>query len=177
MKGAATTTRRQDTQIRAPQLRVIDADGNNLGVLTRDDALDRARADGLHLLEVAPNATPPVARICDPGKLAYQEAVAARRRRKDGHSTREARTHEVKLRPQTAEGDLRTKLTKVRQFCANGDTVKVAVMLRGRQIHRDGDADAVVDRITAELDEVAEITGPHRSGRDIRLTLTPKRHR
>lgn len=170
-----TNTRRCGAQIRATKLRVIGEDGANLGILTRADALDAAAAAGLELLEISPNAEPPVARICDPGKMAYEEAKAARVRRRDGRLVREPRTHEVKLRPQTAEGDLRTKLAKVREFCEAGDTVRIAVMLRGRQIHRDGDGDTVIERISAELSNIADISGPHRNGRDIRLTLTPKR--
>jgi translation initiation factor IF-3 len=172
VKQRDSERRRVDRQIRASSVRVISADGANLGIRSLDDAMALAHDAGLHLVEVS-GGDVPVARICDPGKLAYEEAVHARQRRRDGKGQHGTRSHEVKLRPQTAEGDLGTKLGAARRFLDRGDQVRIVVMLRGRQIGRDGDADGVVERIRSEFADIADIDGPHRAGRDVRLTLRP----
>lgn len=148
---------------------MIDPDGTNLGVLPLAEAQDRAAELGLQLVQVA-GGDVPVCRIADPGKLAYEAAKAAKQRK-----ARQQRTHEVKLRPQTGDADIATKLRHIRRFLDAGDQVRVVVMLRGRQIHRDGDADQVIERLRDELAGTATIDGPHRAGRDVRLTLRPAR--
>ena len=171
-------SRRRDTgprvgrHIRAETVRVLDAGGEHLGVMDLARALELADEAGLDLVEISSGEVP-VCRICDRGKLAYEQAKAGRAARAQGRGTREIHTREVKLRPQTGEGDYQTKLRHIRRFLDEGDRVRIVVMLRGRQIHRDGDADAMVDRLRVDLADLAVIDGPHRAGRDVRMLATP----
>jgi translation initiation factor IF-3 len=154
--------------IRAEQVRVLDAAGQHVGVMGLSEALERAEDAGLELVEIS-GGDVPVCRICDRGKLAYEQSKAAREARAQGRGAREPSTREVKLRPQTGEGDYQTKLRHIRRFLSDGDRVRIVVMLRGRQIHRDGDADAILERLRSDLSDVAVIDGPHRAGRDVRM--------
>jgi translation initiation factor IF-3 len=164
--------RKVGSQIRSTTVRVLDVDGEHLGVMALRDALDRADDAGLQLVEIS-TGDPPVCRICDPGKLDYEAARAARKARAEGKGSREVRSHEVKFRPQTGAGDFSTKMRHIRRFLDAGDRVRVVVMLRGRQAHREGAADQIVERIVDEVTGVATVEGPHRAGRDVRMTLVP----
>lgn len=131
---------------------MIAADGAQLGTMPLPAALDAAHEAGLDLVEVAPDARPPVARIMDHGKHEYEQSVKARsQRRSTGGGVKE-----MKYRPNIGDHDFRTKTRKVADFLAKGNKVKVTVRLRGRERSMPGLADDVVDRVVHELDELLE---------------------
>jgi translation initiation factor IF-3 len=118
-------------RIRVPQVRLIDENGEPLGVVPTFQALQMARDKGLDLMEVAANASPPVCKICDYGKFKYEK-------KKKEHQAKKKQTvikvKEVQLRPQTEEHDLEYKFKNVRQFLEDGDKAKITIMFRGREI-------------------------------------------
>ena len=125
--------------IRAPEVRVISADGKQVGVLPLKEAMRIAEEQGLDLVEVAPNASPPVCRIMNYGKYKYQQSKRTHDARK--HQT-VIHVKEVKLRPRTEEHDFQFKLRHAKRFLSEGNKVKISVLFRGREMaypeHRDG---------------------------------------
>jgi translation initiation factor IF-3 len=162
---------RINERIREPQIRVIGSDGEQLGVMTAEDALARAVDEGLDLVEVAPGSAPPVCRIMDYGRYKYEQKKKAGKGK--GHA---ASLKEIKLRPRTDDHDLVTKLKKVRRFLMEGDKVKVTVMYRGREmVHRQLGRQQL-DRVTEMLGPVATVENPPRmEGRFLSMILVPNR--
>jgi translation initiation factor IF-3 len=162
---------RINDRIREPQVRVIGSDGEQLGVMTAEDALARAVDVGLDLVEVAPGSAPPVCRIMDYGRYKYEQKKKAGKGK--GHA---ASLKEIKLRPRTDDHDLATKLKKVRRFLMEGDKVKVTVMYRGREmVHRQLGRQQL-DRVTEMLGPVATVENPPRmEGRFLSMILVPNR--
>ena len=158
-------------RIREPQVRVIGSDGEQLGVMTAEDALARAEDAGLDLVEVAPGSAPPVCRIMDYGRYKYEQKKKAGKGK--GHA---ASLKEIKLRPRTDDHDMATKLRKVRHFLMDGDKVKVTVMYRGREmVHRQLGRQQL-DRVTEMLGPVATVENPPRmEGRFLSMILVPNR--
>jgi len=172
MRRTATIERshRINEQIRAPKLRVITEDGDQLGILTRDAALERAREEGLDLVEVAPNSDPPVCRILDYGKFKYQQNK--RSKHKGSHH---GKNKEIRLRPKTGEHDLDFKLGKARQFLAHRDKVLFSVVFRGRENAHPEEGFNLVKKVISKLSDVASVEqGPSMQGRRIVLILSPK---
>lgn len=161
--------RRINHQIRIPQIMVIDEDGESLGVMSPDEARRVAGDKGLDLVEVAPNARPPVCRIMDYGRFRYEQ----RKRTKKQHQTQ---TKIIKLRPKTDQHDLATKLRHARRFLEGGDRVRFVVRMRGRER-------AVTERwvrlltdLTSKLDDVGSATGrPQLEGGGVTCTLEPRK--
>jgi translation initiation factor IF-3 len=122
---------RINDQIRISPIRLIDAEGEQVGIVSLDEARDRASEAGLDLVEVAPDARPPVCRLMDYGKYKYEEARKAREARKKQHTIQ---VKEVKYRPGIEEHDYEFKTRHVRRFLEDGDKVKVTMMFRGRQL-------------------------------------------
>lgn len=138
--------------IRANELRVIDPDGNQIGILTRAEALLEAEQHGLDLVEISPSANPPVVRIVDWGKYNYQKTKEMQRNRKN------AKTSEVKqmrLGLKIGANDLEIKLRKIRSFLEQGHKVKIMVFFRGREMAHQEIGYQLLDRITQSLSEVA----------------------
>jgi translation initiation factor IF-3 len=162
---------RINDRIREPQIRVIGSDGEQLGVMTAEDALARAVDEGLDLVEVAPGSSPPVCRIMDYGRYKYEQKKKAGKGK--GHA---ASLKEIKLRPRTDDHDLATKLKKVRRFLIEGDKVKVTVMYRGREmVHRQLGRQQL-DRVNEMLGPVATVENPPRmEGRFLSMILVPNR--
>lgn len=157
--------------IRASQLRVIDADGKQLGVLPRREALRLADERDLDLVEVAPNANPPVAKLMDFGKYQYEKAKREREARK---SRKEIEIKEVRLRPKTDEHDVNFKVRQARTFLENGAKVKVRMRFRGREIYNLDVARAQFERFTDELTDVGVIEQrPRFEGRTMLMILAP----
>ena len=158
-------------RIREPQVRVIGSDGEQLGVMTAEDALARAVDEGLDLVEVAPGSAPPVCRIMDYGRYKYEQKKKAGKGK--GHA---ASLKEIKLRPRTDDHDMATKLKKVRRFLMEGDKVKVTVMYRGREtVHRQLGR-RQLDRVTEMLGPVATVENlPRMEGRFLSMILVPNR--
>jgi translation initiation factor IF-3 len=154
-----------------PEIMVIASDGEQLGVMSPEDALEKAREQGLDLVEVAPNSRPPVCRIMDYGRYKYEQKKKSGKSR--GHSTS---LKEVKLRPGTDRHDLEFKLRNARRFLIDGDKVKVTVMFRGREIVHRSLGHQQLDRVKELLGTLATVENPPRmEGRFLSMILVPNR--
>ncbi len=163
---------RINRQIRISPVRVIGADGSQLGVLEVDVALKMADEAGLDLVEVAPMARPPVVRIMDYGKYKFEMAKQARQAKKKQHVIQ---LKEVKYRPGIEKHDFDTKTNKARGFIEDGNKVKVTLMFRGRQIAHPELGMAVVERVAQALADVAKVeTSAKLEGKALTMILTPK---
>jgi len=150
---------------------VIGGDGEQLGVMTPEAAWQRAVEEGLDLVEVAPNATPPVCRIMDYGRYKYE--LKKKSGKSKGHS---AALKEVKLRPRTDDHDLNFKLKNARRFLIDGDKVKVTVMFRGREIVHTALGRQQLDRVKEMIGPLAGVESPPRmEGRFLSMILVPNR--
>lgn len=145
---------RVNNRIRASQLRLIGENGEQLGIVTLDEALNEAQKEGLDLVEVAPNATPPVARIMDYGKLKYDKKKKEHESRKKQHVIR---IKEVRFRPRISDNDFGIKIRRIKKFLEEGFKVKVTIMYRGREMARQDLGENLLDRIKEVLKNVAEI--------------------
>jgi translation initiation factor IF-3 len=156
--------------IRVTPIRVIGADGAQLGILPTDDALRQARALELDLVEVAPTERPPVCRIMDYGKFKYQQ----KKRQHKGHS-HQVKIKEIRVRPKTGNHDIQVKVGKAREFLANKDKVIVTVVYRGRELAHVDEGRKVIDDILAQLADVSKVeAAPVHHGRRMICTLAPK---
>ena len=161
--------------IRSPQLRVIDSDGKQLGILPRREALRLASERELDLVEVSPNANPPVVKLMDFGKYQYERAKREREARK---ASKNIEVKEIRLRPKTGEHDLAFKIRQARTFLENGAKVKVRIRFRGREITHPEVARAQMERISGELSDVSTIEQrPGFEGRTILMILAPTAQR
>jgi translation initiation factor IF-3 len=168
-----TTKRvRVNRQIRISPLRVIGADGSQLGIMEVDVALRTAEELGLDLVEVAPMARPPVVRIMDYGKYKFEQAKQARIAKKKQHVIE---LKEVKYRPGIDQHDFDTKTRHARRFLEEKNKVKVTMMFRGRQVAHPELGRAVLDRVAGELADVAKVESEGRlEGKSMTMILTPK---
>lgn len=162
--------------IRVSPVRLIDAEGKQVGIVPLDQAKAAAQEAGLDLVEVAPQARPPVVRIMDWGKYRYELQKKERAARKKQHTIE---VKELKLRPATDVHDIETKVRHARRFIADGNKVKVTVMFRGREAARPEAAQAIFDRIIADLADGASVE--HRDGtivnRMMTMVLAPKKRK
>ncbi len=162
---------RINDQIRISPIRLIDAEGGQVGIVSLDDARSRAAESGLDLVEVAPDARPPVCRLMDYGKFKYEEARRAREARKKQHTMQ---VKEVKYRPGIEEHDYEFKTRHVRRFLEEGDKVKVTMMFRGRQLSHPEIGLDVLERVLGDVEEVGKIEShPVREGRTMTMVLAP----
>jgi translation initiation factor IF-3 len=159
-------------QIRISPVRVIGADGSQLGILEVDAALSMAQELGLDLVEVAAAARPPVVRIMDYGKFKFEQAKQARLAKKKQHVIH---LKEVKYRPGIDDHDFDTKTRHARRFLEEGNKVKVTLMFRGRQIAHPELGKAVVERVSQELADLAKVeSAPTMEGKSMTMILAPK---
>lgn len=157
--------------IRVPEVRVVTADGAQLGVLSTPEALRRAQEEGLDLVEVAPTARPPVCRIMDFGKYKYEQDKKRREARK--HQS-QSQLKEIQLRPSINRHDLEVKLRHVRRFLEEGDKAKITVRFRGREMAHRELGMAMLERVIQEIGELAKIDqAPRFEGRMLFTILTP----
>jgi len=158
--------------IRAREVRVIDPEGNQLGVISIAKALAVAADFGLDLVEVSPNAEPPVCKIMDYGRYKY-ELTKRQQEAKKKQSTFQIK--EIKVRPKTGEHDLQVKIGHIKRFLEKKDKVKVTVMFRGREITLSQLGRELLDKIAAETQDVALVEqSPKFEGRTIVMILSPK---
>ena len=158
--------------IRALQVRCIDPEGNQLGVISTSDALARAEDFGLDLVEVQPNVDPPVCKILDYGKFKYEAQKRANEARK---KQKVIEVKEIKLRPNIDEHDYQVKMRSVQKFLGSGDKVKVTLRFRGREMaHQDLGAE-VLSRVRNETEDYAKVEAmPKLEGRQMIMVLAPK---
>lgn len=173
--GIATDNKinRRNQEIRAPRMRVIDSEGQQVGIMPRDEALALAVEAGLDLVEIQPNVDPPVCRIMDFGKFRFEQQKRSHAARK---KTRQVEIKEVKLRPTTDSGDYNIKLRNLRRFLADGDKVKVTIRFRGREMAHQELGEAMVKRIAEDIAEEAVVEQyPRMEGRLMVMMVAPKR--
>ncbi|HET9455088.1 MAG TPA: translation initiation factor IF-3 [Gemmatimonadaceae bacterium] len=163
---------RVNRQIRISPVRVIGADGSQLGIMDVDTALRQAEDAGLDLVEVAPTARPPVVRIMDYGKYKFEMAKQARQAKKKQHVIE---LKEVKFRPGIGEHDFETKVGHARRFLEEKNKVKVTMMFRGRQVAHPELGQAVLDRVAKGLADVGKVeTSGRLEGKLMTMILAPK---
>jgi len=163
---------RVNRMIRISPVRVIAPDGEQMGILTVDEAIAAAEARGLDLVEVAPMARPPVCRIMDFGKFKFEQAKAARAAKK---KQKNIELKEIKFRPGIDEHDFDFKTRHAREFLADGNKVKVTMMYRGRQMAHIELGRDVLDRVAQELKDIGKIEQePKLEGRNMSMVLAPK---
>ena len=158
-------------RIRAPQVRLVGSDGAQIGIVSIDDALRRARDLDLDLVEVAPTAQPPVCRIMDYGKFKYERDVRQKEARK-----KQARVEvkEIKMRPKIDRHDYGTKKGHVERFLKAGARVKVTIMFRGREMAHTELGRRLLDTLTEDLKELATVEAyPKLDGRNMVMVLAP----
>ena len=162
---------RINERIRIPEIRLIDETGNHVGVLRTRDALEIARERGLDLVEVQPNAVPPVCRLMDYGKFRYEES---RRERESRKRQKTAEVKEIRLSPKIDEHDLDTKGRQAMRFLESGDKVKLTVRFRGREMAHQDIGKNILDRLAENLGPVASVDQvPHIEGRTMVMLLSP----
>jgi len=158
--------------IQSPKVRVIDENGENLGVLYTREAMEQAREVGLDLVEVSPNADPPVAKFLDVGKFKYEAQKKANIARKS-QKTQEIK--EIKMRPNIDDHDYDTKMKKIHEFIGEGDKVKVTLRFRGRELSHGQLGMNLLQRVQGDTLEVAKIEQhPRMEGRQMLMVLSPK---
>jgi len=151
---------------------VIGSDGQQLGIFQTDAAIRLAENEGLDLVEISPNATPPVCKIIDYGKYKYQQAKKVQEAKK--HQT-VIHVKEVKLRPVTDDHDFDFKVRHVKRFLEHGDKAKVTVMFKGREMAYANQGRAMLERVVEAVKEVAEVElRPKMEGRNMYMILIPK---
>ncbi|HZF96845.1 MAG TPA: translation initiation factor IF-3 [Pseudoxanthomonas sp.] len=164
---------RKNQEIRVPSVRVIGADGEMVGVLSRDAALALAEESGLDLVEIQPQADPPVCRIMDFGKFKFEaqkKANAAKKKQK------QVEIKELKFRPVTDEGDYQIKMRNIRRFLEEGDKVKVNIRFRGREMSHQELGRDMAQRIETELgDDIVIESRPRLEGRQMVMMIAPKK--
>ncbi|MEY4851040.1 MAG: translation initiation factor IF-3 [Sphingomonadales bacterium 32-65-25] len=169
---APMTGPRYDEFITVPKVRVIDQDGENLGVLYTREAIAIAQEAGLNLVEVSPGADPPVCKILDIGKFKYEsqkKAAAARKNQK----TQEIK--EIKMRPNIDEHDYQTKMKAINRFLEDGDKVKLTLRFRGRELSHGELGLKLLERVRDETAELAKVEQlPRLEGRQMLMVIAPK---
>ena len=162
---------RLNERIRVPQVRLIDEVGNQVGVVPTFEALQMARDRGLDLMEISPNAQPPVCKICDYGKFKYEK------KKKDQTAKKKQtviKVKEIQLRPQTEEHDLDYKFKNVRQFLEDGDKAKITIMFRGREITYVDQGFKIMRQLIELVKDVGAVEAPPKiEGKKLIMVLAP----
>ncbi len=163
---------RVNEDIRVPQVRLIDAEGEMQGVMTARDALLRAYSVGLDLLEISPNADPPVCKILDYGKFKYEQQKKKNEAKK---RQKVIEIKEIKVRPNIDENDYQVKMRAMKMFIEEGDKVKVTLRFRGREMAHQDIGIKVLERIRAELELTTKVEQmPRMENRQMIMVLSPR---
>jgi len=158
--------------INVPKVRVIDDEGENLGVMYTQEAIERAYELGLDLVEVSPNADPPVCKFLDIGKYKYEAQKKANLARK---TQRTQEIKEIKMRPNIDDHDYDTKMKKVHDFIGEGDKVKITLRFRGRELSHQQLGMQLLQRVAENVGEIAKVEAyPRMEGRQMLMVLAPK---
>ncbi|AFK62686.1 translation initiation factor IF-3 [Advenella kashmirensis WT001] len=170
---ATEKTNRINAEIRIPEVRLIGVDGEQLGIVKTVEALRLAEQEGVDLVEIAPNAEPPVCRIMDYGKFKYQEQ---KRQQEAKAKQKIIQVKEVKFRPATDEGDYQVKLRNLKRFIEDGDKAKVTLRFRGREMAHQELGMRVLERVRDDMAELVQVEAmPKLEGRQMVMVLAPKR--
>ena len=158
--------------IRAREVRLVDADGTKLGIMSGRDALHVAQEKGLDLVEIAPMAKPPVCRIMDYGKFRYEESKREREARK---KQKVISIKELKMRPNIEDHDFEVRVRQAESFLKDGDKIKATIMFRGREIVHANLGKLVLDRLLERIQELCIVERPAKTeGRNMIMILAPK---
>ncbi len=158
--------------ISVPEVRVVDADGEMVGVISVQEGIDLAMEVGLDLVEVSPNADPPVCKILDYGKYKYEAQKKANEARK---KQKVIAIKEIKMRPGIDEHDYQVKMKNVRRFIDDGDKVKMTIRFRGREMAHQDLGMNVLHRVRDEMEETAKVEQfPRSEGRMMTMVLAPR---
>jgi translation initiation factor IF-3 len=175
MPGPAPTRSgpRVNDEIRVPQVRLIDENGEMVGVMSARDAMLRAYDIGLDLLEISPNAVPPVCKLTDYGKFKYEQQKKANEARK---RQKVVELKEIKVRPNIDDHDYEVKMKQMKSFIGEGDKVKVTLRFRGREMAHQELGIKVLERIRIELGETIKVEQmPRLENRQMIMVLSPKK--
>ena len=174
MSIAVTKRVRRNEEIDATEVRVIDSKGEQAGVMSLREGIELAKEEALDLVEVSPNAEPPVCRIMDFGKYLFEQnkkAQSAKRKQKQVH------VKEIKFRPGTDEGDYQIKLGKLVHFLEIGDKTKVTLRFRGREMAHKELGAQLLARVRDDLEEYGTVEQmPQMEGRQMVMVIAPKKH-
>jgi translation initiation factor IF-3 len=158
--------------IRAAEVRLIGADGEQVGIMPTNEALNRAAEANLDLVEVAPQANPPVCRIMDYGKFKYLQSKKTQEARK---KQTVIQVKEVKFRPKIEDHDVAFKVKNIRKFLAQKDKTKISLVFRGREIAHPQIGIALLNRVAAELEDIGTVEqAPKIEGRNLTMIIAPK---
>jgi len=161
---------RLNEQIRISPIRVIGAEGEQLGVIPTSQALERAREAGLDLVEVAADERPPVCKILDYGKMRFQNS----QKNNKGTRVRQQKLKEIRVRPKTGEHDVDTKVAQARKFLEHNDKVQVTVLFRGREMQHQQEGRRVLDLVLEKLADLGKVERPpSMDGRKMTALLMP----
>ena len=163
---------RVNAEIKAPQVRLIDENGDMVGVVSTREAIDMAEEASLDLIEISPNAVPPVAKISDYGKYKYEAQKKAHEARKH---QKVIEVKEIKMRPNIDDHDYEVKMRAMKRFIEEGDKVKVTLRFRGREMVHADLGMQVLNRVRGEMDPVTKIESmPRMEGRQMVMVLAPR---
>ena len=163
---------RVNEQIEAEKVRVVNADGEMVGVIFKEEGIEIAFEAGLDLVEVSPNADPPVCKVLDYGKYKYEAQKKANEARK---KQKVIDVKEIKMRPGIDEHDYQVKMRSVRRFLDEGDKVKMTIRFRGREMAHQELGMKVLDRVREDVDELAKVEQfPKSEGRLMTMVIAPK---
>ncbi|MTV25602.1 translation initiation factor IF-3 [Nitriliruptoraceae bacterium ZYF776] len=177
-RGGASISDQQprlNADIKLPRVRLVDADGTQVGIVPLAQALRRAREQELDLVEVAPQADPPVCRIMDYGKHRYQQTQKQKEARKRQN---QISVKEIKMRPKISDNDYGTKSGHVRRFLEDGSKVRASIMFRGREMTHTELGLRLLDRLAEDMSELATVeASPKVDGRNMVMVLAPHKNR
>ncbi|MDO4503433.1 MAG: translation initiation factor IF-3 [Coriobacteriia bacterium] len=171
MGAIAAQEPRLNDEIRTKECRLIGYDGTQMGIYPTSQALRIAEGEGYDLVEIAPQAEPPVCRIMDYGKFKYDQAIKAKQARKNQNKVE---TKEMKFRPKIDVGDYTTKKKHVLRFLEGGNKVKITIMFRGREMAHPEQGLTILERLADDLKDVAVIESqPKMEGRNMHMLISP----
>jgi len=165
---------RVNEKITSKEVRVINHEGKQIGILTLTEALKTAQEEGYDLVEVSPNTSPPVCRIMDYGRFKYQQSKKLHQSKKK-HVQSITHIKEIKIRPATEEHDFQFKMRHIKKFLSNGNKTKVSLIFRGREITHPELGKEILDRIIEEIKDMGVVEQPPKlEGKNMTILLIPK---
>jgi len=162
---------KSNNRINSPEVQVIASSGENLGILNTNEAISMAKEEGLDLIEIAPNARPPVCKIIDIGKYKYDAQKKANQAKK---KQKKIEVKEIKLRPVTETHDYQFKIKNAQKFISKGDKVKFTIRFKGRELQHSHLGQALMDKIKVDMQEVGKVElDPRFDGKQIIMVIQP----
>ena len=162
---------RYNNRINSSEVQVIDSDGQNLGILNLQEAISKAKNEGLDLIEIAPNAKPPVCKVMDMGKFKYDQQKKANKAKRN---QKKVELKEIKLRPVTGVHDYTFKIKNAQKFISKGDKVKFTIKFKGRELQHTHLGNELMDKIKHDMESVGKVElQPKFDGKQIIMVIQP----